>query len=46
LIFGAGAKGKYQLTINSTAIPEPGSFALFVGGMLIAGLRRKRKLLL
>ncbi len=46
LLFGPGATGTFAVTINSTPIPEPGSFALCVGGILIAGLRRRRKLLL
>lgn len=46
LLFGPGATGTFEVTINSTAIPEPGSFALCVGSLLIAGLRRRRKLLL
>jgi len=44
LIFGAGATNTYQLTITSTTIPEPGSFAFCVVGMLIAGTRRRRTL--
>jgi len=44
LLFGPGATNTFDVTINSIAIPEPGPLALCVGGMLIAGLHRRRKL--
>ena len=42
LIFGAGSTGTFSLTLNSAAVPEPGTVSLILFGTMLAGFRRRK----
>ncbi|MEL7500229.1 MAG: PEP-CTERM sorting domain-containing protein [Planctomycetota bacterium] len=41
-VFGTGAADTFQLTLSTTAIPEPGSASMFAMGAMLLVLRRRR----
>ncbi|MCC9602647.1 PEP-CTERM sorting domain-containing protein [Stieleria sp. JC731] len=42
-IFGTGSADNFGLTLNTTAVPEPGSFGLFLIGLPALLLNRRRR---
>ncbi|WP_039961315.1 PEP-CTERM sorting domain-containing protein [Rhodopirellula europaea] len=42
-LFGSGAAGSFQFSINATAVPEPNSLVLMSGVAAFGVLRRRRR---